>query len=90
MKKKINYINESGIKYDSLKNLISCHFFNLIEYHDEIDYLNYIENFDFFEEKNNSPFEIKKIYLNIKEKLDITDKDKILKLKTSNLIFSYF
>ena len=31
-----------------------------------------------------NPFEIKKIYLNINEKLDIRDKEKILKLKTSN------
>ena len=44
LKEKIKDLNDNNIKFDSITAFINPNFFKLIEYHDSIDYMNYINN----------------------------------------------
>ena len=77
-KEKMIIFNKNNNFFDSLKILISPSFFKLIEYHDNIDYLNYIENFEFYEEKINNQLEIKIKYLDLRNKINISDNLKLI------------
>ena len=82
LKQNINELNENNSKiFDSIKDIISPKYFHLIEYNDNIDYM--ITNNNLDENKNNI-FKIKKQYLIIKDKLNISENDKILQLDISN------
>ena len=81
LKEKMNVINKNNNLLDSLKTLVSPRYFKVIEYHDNIDYLNYTDNYEFYEEKRNNQFEIKKKYLDLKNKgnnEDNSDNQKII------------
>ena len=82
LKQKFNEINENKSKIsDSIKDIISSKYFNVIEYNDNINYMSINNNLD---EHKNSNFKIKRQYLITKDKLDIFENNKVLKLDISN------
>ena len=77
-KEKINDLNDNNIKFDSIITFINSNFFKLIEYHDNIDYMNYINNnIYYYTDKGNNQFEIKSKYFDLKNKIDYSE-DKLI------------
>ena len=82
LKEKILEYNENDFKLlNNIKEIISSKYFRIIEYHDEIDYMD--NNFNYYKEKKNKIFELKKKYIDIKEKSDYLEDDKKIKINTS-------
>ena len=68
--------------FESLKILISSESFKLIEYKDEIDYLNLCNNYDLYEELKKTNINARQNYLNLKQKKNNL-KDKMINIFTS-------
>ena len=68
--------------FESLKILISSESFKLIEYKDEIDYLNLCNNYDLYEELKKTSINARQNYLNLKQKKNNL-KDKMINIFTS-------
>ena len=78
LKEKIKDLNDNNIKFDSITAFINPNFFKLIEYHDNIDYMNYINNdINYYGEKEINHFEIKTKYFDLKSKIDNSE-DKLI------------
>ena len=60
-----------------INTIISPKFFKLVEYHDEIDYMNSINNYDYYSSKKETPLELKKKYINFKAKSNSNKKKSI-------------
>ena len=83
IKEKISSSKENNNKlFDSIKGAIIPDFFKIIEYKDNIDYLNFVDNYDYFLNKKNISMDIKKKYFVFKDKYEVLENEKI-KITTS-------
>ena len=73
--------NASSMKFvESIKAVISPHCFTLLQYKDEIDYLNLYNNYKAFEEAKGNSLEVRQNYLDIKQKTSFSKGEKIIKI----------
>ena len=80
---RLKEITENSFEFiESLKFLISSESFKLIEYKDEIDYLNLYNNYDLYEEFKKTNVTVRQNYLNLKQKKNNL-KDKMISIFTS-------
>ena len=68
---------------ESIKVLISPNSFRLVEYKDEIDYLNLKNKYVFYEEYKRENMLVKENYLEFKQKTSVSKGDKMIKIFTS-------
>lgn len=84
IKNKIIELNENQSDFvESLKMLISSESFKLIEYKDEIDYLNLVNNYVLYEEFKNEITSVRQNYLNLKQKRGSSSKEKMISIFSS-------
>ena len=83
--KRLNEIYEaSKIKFvEIIKMVISPYSFKLVEYKDEIDYLNRFNNYKYYEELKKSKLEVRQNYLNLKQKTNSSKGEKKIKIFSS-------
>ena len=84
----INKLNEiyisNKIKFaEVIKTVISPYSFKLVEYKDEIDYLNMINNYNYYEGLKKINLEVRQNYLNIKQKSNDSKNEKLVKIFSS-------
>ena len=72
---------EKSINYENIQLIISPDYFKLLNYFDDIDYINAYNNI--LDNKITDEYFIKKKYLNIKTKSDSNDEDKAIFIYTS-------
>ena len=70
-------INTEFKKDNTINTFVCPKYFKLVEYQDDIDYLNLINNYDYYTDKLEVPFSIKLKYLNYKMKSDPSNSKKL-------------
>ena len=84
---KIIQLNEKSPDYlkfvESIKTLISPNSFRLVEYKDDVDYLNFKNNYELYEYYKKENMSIRQNFLDFKQKAISSKNDKMIKIFTS-------
>ena len=84
LKKQIKKFDEDDYKlYKGFNFIISPKFFKIVDYQDDIDYLNIKNNYDYYLNKKSKIFKIKKKYLDFFIKPNNIEENKYLQLNSS-------
>ena len=84
LKEQIKQFNDYDNKlFKAINIIISPEYFKLIEYQDDIDYLNIKNNYNYYLEKKGAIFKIKKKYFDLNIKSDNSEEKKNLKIYNS-------